>query len=371
MMVEGGEVPDFPGQEGYSGSIRYFAGSVDWLQHHGYEVVFGTLREEGPLHPVMESLSCSTFALGAGSGLTYPSAARRLAKVIRDHAPDVLHFNESIQAAIGGVTSTLTRRGISIFHRHHTTIPGPTRLLSRIAGRTCHVTMAVSHAVAENAYRERVGRDRVFVAHNGVPDPQPVAREEIEAARQLLGIRPDEKVVVVVGRLRPEKGHLTLVKAFRLISSRIETPVHLVVVGSGTQEGLIRAEASNLERVHLLGHQPDVAVWFKLGDVAVVPSLKEPFGLVAAEAMACTRPLVASDVDGLREIVEHERSGVLVPPGQVDPLADAIAGILMSRSRADALAAAARKRFESTFTLAAMAERWMEIYERVWFARNR
>lgn len=366
FLVEGGAPPHLKGKGGYAGFIRYVDGGIADLLSRRYEVIFGTVRGRSPLHPVVEARGCTTFALGCSTSKGYPLAAIRLAKVIRHYRPDVLHLNESIQGAIGGVAGVLARQGFRIFHRHHTVIPGPTEAFSRVAGRLAHLTMAVSEASAGCAIAQGADSRRVVVAHNGVPRPRVVERAELEKVRREMQIAAGDKVVTVVGHLRPEKGHRDLLLAMESIVRPGGPRLHLVVVGGGTEESALREQAlqiSDLE-VHFVGHQPDVAMWMQLANVVAVPSRREPFGLVAVEAMASGRPVVASNVDGLAEVVEDGVTGVLVPPGDPARLGAALTDLLSSEARANQMGESGMLRYEQFFTVSKMVDRWVDCYER-------
>jgi glycosyltransferase involved in cell wall biosynthesis len=111
-----------------------------------------------------------------------------------------------------------------------------------------------------------------------------------------------------------------------------------------------------------MGFQKDLSSWFALADVVVMPSLFEAFGLVAVEAFAASRPLVASDVGGLREVV-RDGSGTLVPPGEPRALAQAVIEVLSSPQKALTMATAGYRRFERHFTVDAMVKGWTEFYD--------
>ena len=118
----------------------------------------------------------------------------------------------------------------------------------------------------------------------------------------------------------------------------------------------LRSVAATLgDRVHLVGHQDDIALWFAMGDVIAMPSLREAFGFAALEAMAGGKPLVASEVGGLAEAVGREGAGILVPPNDPEALAGALAELLLDPSARRQLGEVARARYEHYFTLDRMA----------------
>jgi starch synthase len=111
--------------------------------------------------------------------------------------------------------------------------------------------------------------------------------------------------------------------------------------------------------------QRDTWTYYPAGDVTVVPSLTEPFGLVAIEAMACGKPVIASRVGGLQEIVVDRVTGLLVPPGDPIALAGAIRELLGHPAEAARMGEEGRRRYEALFSQERMTERWEAHYERL------
>jgi len=137
-----------------------------------------------------------------------------------------------------------------------------------------------------------------------------------------------EKILLFVGRLVPEKGVDVLMKALPIISNN-GVNAKIVAVGEGPQRDAYRQLANDYNvgnKILFTGHLNDwmLRALYRVADVAIVPSLFEPFGIVALEAMAAHCPLVASAVGGLNEIVDHEGTGLKVPPNNPEALAWAI-----------------------------------------------
>jgi len=263
-----------------------------------------------------------------------------------------------------------------VYHRQHLNFddkPTLTRL-SRLAARLNHVTLACSEAAARAAVELDGTRPaRVRVAYNGANSMREVGSDEIAAIRSTLGVPPDAAVIAVVSRLRPEKGLDVLLHAVPVVSKRLSRPVHVVIAGDGPDEDRLRALARQTGHgtVHFVGPQQDVALWFCAGDVVAMPSFREGFGVAAAEAMACARPLVASRVGGLAEIVEDGVTGVLVPPRDKESLGRALADVLLgSRQQREAMGTRARNRYRRQFTNAAMVGGWLSCYGEVTLKRR-
>jgi 2-deoxystreptamine N-acetyl-D-glucosaminyltransferase/2-deoxystreptamine glucosyltransferase len=168
-----------------------------------------------------------------------------------------------------------------------------------------------------------------------------------------------------VGRLAPQKRADLLVRAF----DRMTVPAELVVVGDGPDRDLVRrlaAESPTADRITLAGfvHHPAVPAVLASLDVLVLPSAYEEMGSVLTEAMASGLPVVASDVGGIPEVVRHEETGLLVPPGHVEALAAALDRLAAEPGLRARLADGARSR-ATGYAWPALAGRVAAVYARV------
>ncbi|PLZ94387.1 glycosyltransferase family 4 protein [Fischerella thermalis] len=195
-----------------------------------------------------------------------------------------------------------------------------------------------------------------------------------QAARVKLGLNPEDKVVIYVGRFDPRKGIETLVRAVGKSQFRGDKHLKLIIGGGsrpGQSDGMERERIEGI--VHELGmsdftiftgrlSQEILPSYYAAADVCVVPSHYEPFGLVAIEAMASNTPVVASDVGGLQFTVVPEETGLLAPPQDEDAFAVAIDRILANPQWRDQLGKAGRKRVESKFSWNGVATQLSELY---------
>ncbi|MDI3279784.1 MAG: glycosyltransferase family 4 protein [Bacillota bacterium] len=173
--------------------------------------------------------------------------------------------------------------------------------------------------------------DKIDVIPNGVDPPPRVNPQAVQAYRARY-VAPEEKLILYVGRLVFEKGVQVLLDAFPAVLDAFPH-CRLVIAGSGGFEGHLRwqAEQKGLSsRVCFTGHlaEEELDLLYRAADVAVFPSLYEPFGLVALEAMVRGTPVVASSVGGLGEIVQHEKNGITVYPGDPASLCWGITRVL-------------------------------------------
>ncbi len=177
--------------------------------------------------------------------------------------------------------------------------------------------------------------------------------------------------VLFVGRLASNKGLLELVEAFRPLA-KDDPAAHLVLIGEdGGMRGpiLARVRASHLtDRVHVVGHVDDdalLAAAYRESRLLALPSEYESFGLVLLESLAQGRPVVASRVGGIPEFVEDGRAGLLVPPKQVPPLAEAIGRLWHDDRLAHALGEYGRREIVPRYTWERVVERVDAIYREV------
>ena len=232
-------------------------------------------------------------------------------------------------------------------------------------GRAFDRVICISGAIVEQcAAKPYVQRDRLALVHSAVdlerfaqPD-----RARVEAWRsQWAGPQP---VVAVVGRLRREKGHRFLLEAIAQL--RRDFPaILLVVAGDGSLRAELEQNAAALgirDHVRFLGFRTDVPEILAAADLFVLPSLAEGLGTAAIEAAAAGRPVVASRVGGLTDIIRDGETGRLVEPGDAAALTRAIAQLLADWQLAKRLAQAARRYASEHFTVAALVEKTEAVY---------
>ena len=218
--------------------------------------------------------------------------------------------------------------------------------------------------------------DKIVVIPNGI-DPSPFNALRWLNLRRFRAAyaRADEQIILCVGRVVYEKGAHVLVEAFPRILA--EYPLaKLVVTGDGPNLPAVRERASQLgvaDRCYFTGFVPiDVRNrLFMVADVAVFPSLYEPFGIVALEAMAADAPVVVSNVGGLAEVVEHAETGILVHPNDPASLAWGVLHTLLHPEWAKMRAANAYRAAVSQYSWANIARQTIDVYEQVIADRER
>jgi len=172
--------------------------------------------------------------------------------------------------------------------------------------------------------------------------------------------------VLCVGRLSPEKNPLGLLNAWSAISPQARSGAWLAMVGDGPDGEAVRGKTESLnlkDSVYFAGNQSEVVRWYRAADVYVTPSHFEGLSNTMLEALACGLPVVSTKVSGSEAVTEPPSCGLVVDVANVQQLADAITSLLQDGVLRTHLAENARRRFESTFSLARVAKETSALYQ--------
>jgi glycosyltransferase involved in cell wall biosynthesis len=225
--------------------------------------------------------------------------------------------------------------------------------------------IAVSQMVERKLQAEGRTTAPVTRIYNGVDLSRYEQQEACCTLPEEYGMEPGSQLVGVVARLEPEKGHPTLLEAWPRVLRRVPD-AYLLIVGEGSRREGLEAQARELRvahRVVFTGRRDDVPAVTAALDVAVLPSYREAQGLSILEAMALSRPVVASNVGGIPEMIEDGVTGLLVPPHDAEALAGAITRLLRDHPYADTLARAGHDLVHDRFCIELMVEAIQTIYD--------
>jgi len=184
----------------------------------------------------------------------------------------------------------------------------------------------------------------------------------------LLGVAPDELVILSAGRLAPQKGLEYLMEALPVLERQLPQPFSVWLAGEGPLEAKLRALAAvqaRSGRVRFLGFREDIGNLLEGADLIVLPTLREGLSIALIEAMAAGKPVIATSIGSNCELTGNGAAGLLVPPEDPAALATAIRELAVHPERADQLGQEARRRYLSFYTLDQMLDRYKQEYLRL------
>jgi glycosyltransferase involved in cell wall biosynthesis len=298
-------------------------------------------------------------------------AARALAALLRDRQIDLLHCHNTYANAVGltaarrasvrTLTTVYVWSGYGIKRRALQWIDE--RLLRYFDQVTAHCDAALRATVQRGIPASEV---RLLTCGFATRVAR-LDRHEWEEGRRALGVGADDTVLIKVARFWPEKRHDILLRAFRLMLLR-DPNLQLWIPGVGPEEPRVRALADELgiaSRCRFLGFRTDLPELLALADVQVHTSDEEGVPLAILSGMAAGKPIVSTRVGGIAEVLEHDRSGVLVPPGSPEGFAAATVDLVRDPQRRAELGRAAQQFVRTEYSLEAATARVERLYAEV------
>jgi len=342
------------------------------LSREKYHLELAFFKEEAqearPMKDDFAALGLKVHDL-RGRGRFSPGALARLSGLIKRHRFDLVHshlFRADLYASL------VARRHpglilVNSVHNPEDFYARPTvAWLARLAARRQQRTVVISKAVGDHLRRHlKLGPDRMSLIYYGLA---PKKRTGLDIRRE-YGIPGEAPLVGTIGRLSRQKGHLHLIRAMAQVCQRFGQ-ARLLIVGHDDQ-GLkprLTAEIERLGlngRVILAGFREEVPDIMAALDLFCLPSLWEGFGMVLLEAMAEAKPVLASRVGSIPEVVDEGRTGLLVPPGDEDALASGLIELLEDRPKARALGRAGQDRQREIFSRETMVQATEGLYDQL------
>ena len=290
-------------------------------------------------------------------------------RILKHYEIDVVNTHGSLDSWTASIAGRISsRRPIIVRTRHKSTPVSRTWRHRLLYGKLPHVTTTTGEAVRQGLMtRIRLSPSRVISIPTGVDlerfHPQPPDA----SLRKSLGLASQGPLVGAVTFLRPEKGMAVLIEAVRWLRERFST-VECVIIGEGGQQAALvdRIRELGLEHcVHLIGFRQDVPALLAILDVVVIPSFEEGIPQSLTQALAMERPVVASAVGGVPEVVQDGLSGLLVPPRNPEILAEKIACLLSDPIAASRMGKIGREVIHERFSMEHMLTQTELVYRQL------
>jgi glycosyltransferase involved in cell wall biosynthesis len=364
--------------------------TVIGLDTKRYKVMlaFGA-SSESHMTPVEAASLESRLAAARAAGVklvVIPSLVRRLAlfrdlasllaimRLIRRFNPRVVHTHTSKAGALGRLAARVCNVPVVVHTPHgHIFYGYYGRALSaclvtveRWLGRMTDALIALTEAGKQEYVERRIAPvERLRAIYSGI-DLTAYERDHTTpaAARKALGLPARGPIIGVLGRLVPIKGHGYLVEALPMILEQFPSAM-LLVVGEGPERGPLTARATSLgvsQHIRMVGAQFDLPSYIAACDVIAQPSLNEGMGRTVLEALVMGKPVIASRVGGLPELIDHGGNGLLVPPASPSALAHAVCSLLWDQARLRRMSDSARHSVGRQFSVQAMVEAIDRLY---------
>lgn len=300
-----------------------------------------------------------------------------LIRLFRRERPAIVHTHTSKAGALGRLAAWIARVPVLVHTPHGHVFYGHFGrflswlflLIERALARVTTAMIALTDAEREEHLSRRVGRRETFAVVPSGIDVERFRRVNVGAipgARPAGATYPEGAFVIgSVGWLTPVKGHAVLIEALARLKAKYPQ-AHLLLIGGGGLRDELKQLAVRLgvaSSVDFLGMRTDVPECLAALHCFVLPSLNEGMGRALVEAMAAARPVIASRVGGIPAIVEDRRTGLLVPPGDAEALAAAIAELIARPDWARSLALAARERIDAAFSVPGMVRAVEAVYD--------
>jgi len=369
------------------GIARHCNGLARALAHNGHDVHVVTLDFPGaPIYEEINGIKVyrTSTELGHPNFLTWAFLfnhflEKKMADVSRKVDFDVVHVHDWLTGFAGisfkhqmqkplvsTIHGTEIGRAQGLHNPDSLTIDGIEWWTTYEANKII-VTSASMKAEIQGHFH--LPPEKIEIVPNGIDTKRYNASVDQSAIKGRYGVHPDEKLVLCVGRLVPQKGIEYLIRAVSRIAERYPE-AKFIIVGEGWLRGHLEyiARSTGYQwKITFTGWIPDqeLVALLNSADALVVPSIYEPFGIVALEGMAAGVPVVASDVGGLAEIVEHEHTGILAYSRSPESIAWAVGRVLSDPDHSKEMAQNAQQMVQKTYSWEAIAIRTTKIYKEV------
>jgi len=298
----------------------------------------------------------------------HPGLGPAIRRTAAAQGAGVLHCHQYSPFVYGSLAAWRHPELRVVYTEHGRVTDEPTplrrRIANRVLGRRPDVITAVSHELRQHMVDDGFAPSRVAVVHNGIEPGPPVGLDDERSARAALGVDPSAFVVGSVARFDPVKRLDVLVRAFARVARR-DPSATLVLIGDGPDRprvDAVIAEERIGDRVVLTGMRPGALSLMPAFDVYANTSATEGISLTLLEAMAASRPIVASRVGGTPEVIVDGVTGWLVPAGGTDATADALERARADESGRRAAGLAGRERVVSQFSVERMTRAYLSAY---------
>ncbi|PIP73500.1 MAG: hypothetical protein COW88_01745 [Candidatus Lloydbacteria bacterium CG22_combo_CG10-13_8_21_14_all_47_15] len=302
-----------------------------------------------------------------------------LLKLFKKERPDIVHLHSSKIGGLGALAARIAGVPNIIFTAHGWSFNEPWRTplsrciiwtLSLLTALLCHRIITITkHDTAQAKKMPFISEEKIAYIPNGIRDIAFLSRAQARIA--LLGARKaafaDDIWVGTISELTKNKGLDYALSAIVILKKKVAEPFRFIIIGAGEDQSALEKEIRIKkldDTVFLVGHREDAATLLKAFDIFTLTSLKEglPYALLEA-GLAETAIVVASDIGGIPDIIEHNVSGLLVPPQNTAAISDALTRMILDKQSAKKMADKLRKKIVKFWTIEKMLHDIKKLYK--------
>lgn len=363
---------------GFYGPERQILHLAEIIQHEGFPaemlVLYRRKATQPLIHPLVGEVNGDRLEVEQLDDYAKfsPKVILNIARKLKERRFSLLHTHDYKANLFGLIAASLVKMPpVATVHLHDLSTNSLKlyRLLDLVTLHFFPRVITVAEAIRQELIAGGLPPDKVVTIHNGIEGRKFAAGAfaRAERLRQRLGIGTGQPVVSTIGRLSPQKGQKDFLKSAAQVLKALPNARFLILGdGPARQELWDLCHSLGIHKaVSFLGHQRDIAAFMALSDAVVLASVREGLPYVLLEALALGRPVVATQVGGVPEVVQDGEAGLLVPPRRPDRLAEAILYVLRNPAEAARLGQNGRERVLREFTAEAMARKTAEVYREV------
>ena len=359
----------FTNRFGHGGTEHQFAELVSRLDQKKYNLQVACFSREGEFYEMVTraGLHAVEFPRGRWFDPRTVRCARDWVRLLRQQRIQLVHTFDYYTTMFGGTLARLAGVPIVVTSRRDTgsMFTRIQRWMVRQVFFRSNRVVVNSEAARESLLREGLPSQRISKVRNGVDLGLYRSNGNQQSARNQWGWSPDRPLIGVIANLRPEKGHIVLLKALPKVISRYPK-AHFLLAGPGPLEAKLRSYATTNgldSHVSFLGDSYGIPDLLAALDIVVLPSTSESMPNVVLEAMSAGRPIIASAIPGCMELIDDGQTGVLFPSANPEGLAEQIVRLLDHPELRVQLGNAARAHAESEFDISLAAKRLEAVYD--------
>ncbi len=349
------------------GAERVIADTALGLDRKKYDASVWCVTRGGETASELSEKGIEVKILGISS-YHNPLNTFKMIRLLKFARPDIVHTHGYFASVIGRLAARKAGIPVILAHVHSTYWEYKKRhlMIERKLSRFTHKIICCSKAV-ENFVKntEKITDNKTIVIYNGVDEERFCPLKSPTSIRAEFGMSEEAAVVGTVSSLTPHKGHEYLIQAASLVLNTLPS-AKFIIVGDGPLRKRLEDQAKNLDihpAVIFTGTRKDIPEILSLMDVFVLPShTREGLGIAIIEAMAAERPVVATEIGGIPEVVNDGETGLLVPPGDAEALSKAIIELLRNPKKTKEMGVKGRTRVKEKFTTKKMLSEIEHVY---------